>query len=253
MDPTNTDANLVLGRLGPSLLGGEMPLDARAARDALSRLGQRLGMEAVESADAVVRVANANMCDALRLVSIQKGYDPREFALVVFGGAGPLHGADLAAEMKIPTVIVPLSPGITSAVGCLLVDIRHDLTKTVLVPASEEGLARLEGEFRSLEAEAVERLRREGTRDEDARTMRYLDMRYLGQWRSLSVACGDGEVSASRVLESFHGEHLRVGGSLRGDGRAPLRGAGPGRKYRARQTLSGAHARRAGGVDPGKF
>jgi N-methylhydantoinase A len=208
-DPTNTDANLVLGRLGSSLLGGEMPLDAEAARGAISRLGKRLGMEAVESADAVVRVANANMCDALRLVSIQKGYDPREFALVVFGGAGPLHGAELAAEMKIPTVIVPLSPGITSAVGCLLVDIRHDLTKTVLVPASEEGLARLEGEFRSLEVEAAERLRREGTRDEDVRTMRYLDMRYLGQWRSLSVACGERQVSASRILESFHAEHLR--------------------------------------------
>jgi N-methylhydantoinase A len=208
-EPTNTDANLVLGRLGPSLLAGEMPLDGAAARDAIARLGRRLGMDAVETADAIMRVANANMCDALRLVSIQKGYDPREFALVVFGGAGPLHGADLAAEMKIPTVIVPPSPGITSAVGCLLVDIRHDLTKTVLVPASEEGLAELEAEFRGLEAEGAERLRREGTRDEQIRTTRYLDMRYLGQWRSLSVACGDGEVTASRVLESFHGEHLR--------------------------------------------
>ncbi|MBI2964423.1 MAG: hydantoinase/oxoprolinase family protein [Deltaproteobacteria bacterium] len=208
-EPTNTDANLLLGRLGPSLLGGEMPLDARAARDAVSRLGQRLGMDAVETAAAILSVANANMCDALRLVSIQKGYDPREFALVVFGGAGPLHGADLAAEMSIPTVIVPLSPGITSAVGCLLVDIRHDLTKTVLVPASEEGLGRLEGEFRSLETEAAERLRREGTRDEEVRTLRYLDMRYVGQWRSLAVACGDGERAVSSVLASFHAEHLR--------------------------------------------
>jgi N-methylhydantoinase A len=208
-EPTNTDANLVLGRLGPALLGGEMPLDAGAARGAIARLGQRLGMGVVESADAVVKVANANMCDAVRLVSIQKGYDPREFALVVFGGAGPLHGADLAAEMNIPTVIVPLSPGITSALGCLLVDIRHDLTKTVLVPATAEGLSQLEGEFKGLEADAAERLRREGMREDDIRTMRYLDMRYLGQWRSLSVACGEGRVEASRVLESFHAEHLR--------------------------------------------
>src|SRR5207244_242915 len=116
IEPTNTDANLVLGRLGPSLLGGDIKLDVMAARQAIdARVGRFLGMDTVTAADAIISVANANMCDALRLLSVQKGHDPRDFALVIFGGAGPLHGAELARELSIPTVIVPPYPGITSA------------------------------------------------------------------------------------------------------------------------------------------
>src|SRR5207244_9585063 len=105
-----------------------------------------------------LRVATANMADAVRLVSIRRGYDPREFALVAFGGAGPLHGAALAQELSIPTVLVPPNPGITSALGCLLVDVRHDLSTMFL--AAVEGVDRheLEHEFAKLETEARERL-----------------------------------------------------------------------------------------------
>ena len=131
--PTNTDANLVLGRLGANLIGGAMELDRAAAEQAIrDHVAEPLGLDLVEAADAVIRVANANMADAMRLISIRRGYDPREFCLVAFGGAGPLHGAALAEELSIPTVLVPPSPGITSALGCLLVDVRHDLSAMFL-------------------------------------------------------------------------------------------------------------------------
>src|SRR2546427_5270249 len=127
--PTNTDANLVLGRLGDRLIGGAMSLDRGAAERAIeTHVAGRLGLGCEEAAVAILQVANANMADAVRLISIRRGYDPREFALVVFGGAGPLHGVALARELSIPTVLVPPNPGITSALGCLLVDIRHDLS-----------------------------------------------------------------------------------------------------------------------------
>ena len=127
-DPTNTDANLVLGRLGDELIGGAMTLDRSAAERAIrTKVADPLGLDTAAAASAIIQVANANMADAVRLISVRRGYDPREFALVVFGGAGALHGAALARELAIPTVIVPPNPGITSALGCLLVDIRHDL------------------------------------------------------------------------------------------------------------------------------
>src|SRR6185503_3991064 len=131
--PTNTDANLVLGRLGEGLIGGAMTLDRSAAERAIrDHVATPLGLGVVEAADAVIKVANANMADAVRLISIRRGYDPREFCLVAFGGAGPLHGAALAEDLSIPTVLVPPSPGITSALGCLLVDVRHDLSAMFL-------------------------------------------------------------------------------------------------------------------------
>jgi N-methylhydantoinase A len=157
----------------------------------------------------VIQVANANMADAVRLISIRRGYDPREFCLVAFGGAGPLHGAALAEELAIPTVLVPPSPGITSALGCLLVDVRHDLSAMFLAHADKVDLDALEAEFAKLEAEARERLAVEGVPDEQMTIHRLVDMRYLGQWRSLTV-----EVSAPTDLDDavarFHAEHERA-------------------------------------------
>lgn len=205
-EPTNTDANLILGRLGDSLLGGAMKLDIESAIKAVDKIAKRLNMDTVEAADAIIRVANANMCDALRLISIQKGYDPRDFALVVFGGAGPLHGAYLAQEMNIPVVIVPPYPGVASAIGCLLVDIKHDISKTVVVPATEDGLQSLEKEFLGMEAELRNRLHKEGVDDQDIQIIRYVDMRYFGQWRHLSVPY---QQNVGDLLRAFHDEHQR--------------------------------------------
>ncbi len=125
--PTNTDAHVVLGRLAHGLAGGSVRLDPALAEAAVQRdVAAPLGMELHQAAQAILKVANANMADAVRLISISRGHDPRDFALVAFGGAGPLHGAALARELSIPTVIVPPSPGVTSALGCLLVDVQHD-------------------------------------------------------------------------------------------------------------------------------
>jgi N-methylhydantoinase A len=208
--PTNTDANLVLGRLGEELIGGAMTLDRTAAERAIRKhICEPLGLALVEAADAIIRVANANMADAMRLISIRRGYDPREFCLVAFGGAGPLHGAALAQELSIPTVLVPPSPGITSALGCLLVDVRHDLSTMFLAHVETVDLEALEAEFGKLEAEARERLEHEDVPAELMSIQRLVDMRYLGQWRSLTIAVGapvDLEASVSR----FHAEHERA-------------------------------------------
>ncbi|WP_273846751.1 hydantoinase/oxoprolinase family protein [Rubrobacter calidifluminis] len=208
-EPTNTDANLLLGRLGEELIGGAMRLDREKAQAAVAKIGDPLGLDTTEAARAIIRVANANLADAIRLALIQRGHDPRDFALVAFGGAGPLHGAELARELSIPTVLVPPNPGITSALGCLIVDIRHDFSEMHLVPTGETDPREIEARFAALEDEARERLRAEGIEETEMRLLRSVDMRYLGQWRSLEIAV-DGKVeSLERLTEMFHEEHER--------------------------------------------
>ena len=210
--PTNTDANLVLGRLGDALLDGQVALDAAAGRRAIEEtIARPLGLDAVAAAHAIVRVANANMSNAVKLISVGRGFDPRDFTLVVFGGAGPLHGAHLARELDIPTVVFPRHPGIASAMGCLLVEIRHDLTLMYLAHCSSLDLASLEGSFRELEREAEHRLRDENVAPGAMRFTRHLEMRYGGQWRALSVALERGRIeSLDAILERFHREHRRT-------------------------------------------
>jgi N-methylhydantoinase A len=219
MQPTNTDANVLLGRLTPELVG-DLPLDAALAQRAVTEgVAAPLGMTPEEAAEAIVTVANANMADAVRLISIRRGYDPRDFALVAFGGAGPLHGAALARELAIPVVIVPPNPGITSALGCLLVDIRHDLSAMFLRRADAADPAEIEAEFAKLEREARERLRHERVPDEQVSLQRSIAMRYLGQWRSLSVPTGVGAEAVADAVARFHDEHERAF-SYRRDGAA---------------------------------
>ena len=207
-EATNTDANVVLGRLGSELIGGAMTLDAGAAERSLEELGGKVGLGTLDAAKAVIQVANANMADTVRLISIRRGYDPREFALVVFGGAGALHGADLARELSIPTVIVPPNPGITSALGCLLVDVRHDITEMYLAQVATVDPAAVEAEFQKLEHEARERLAAEDVPPEQMSLERLIDMRYLGQWRSLAVPV-EAPLDLEQAAATFHAEHLR--------------------------------------------
>ena len=208
--PTNTDANLVLGRLGTSLAGGVKHLDRDLAEEAIRRvIAGPLGMELEEAAQAIVSVANANMADAVRLVSIRRGYDPRDFALLAFGGAGALHGADVARELGIPTVVVPPSPGVTSAMGCLLVDIQHDLAQMYTGLASAADEEGIEEAFVALESEASARLRHEGVADENAMLQRKISMRYSGQWRSLQVPMGSGPGALQRAVRTFHEQYER--------------------------------------------
>jgi N-methylhydantoinase A len=208
--PTNSDANVVLNRLGTSLAGGAKNLNKELAIEAIQRvIGDPLKMGQAEAAHAVLQVANANMADAVRLVSIRRGHDPRDFALVAFGGAGALHGADVARELNIPTVIIPPNPGVASALGCLLVDIRHDLSSMFTSVASEADAESLEALYASLEMEAMARLRQERVADENAVLQRLISMRYLGQWRSLSVSIGSGPNALVEAVETFHEQHER--------------------------------------------
>ncbi len=209
-NPTNTDANLVLGRLGGDLVGGDLGLDFELARKAIEqKIAIPLGMDVESAAKAIISVANANMADAIRLVSIMRGHDPRDFALVAFGGAGALHGAALAKDLSIPAVIVPPHPGVTSAMGCLLVDIQHDLLTTYVVDVADADEADIERAFLDLETEARERLSKEGVKEADVLLKRTIDMRYHGQWRSLSVPASAPFVDIQQAVSGFNEAHLR--------------------------------------------
>ncbi len=208
--PTNTDANVTLGRLGTSLAGGSITLDAALAREAVrSGVADPFGLGVEQAADAIIRVANANMADAVRLISISRGYDPRDFALVAFGGAGALHGAAIARELSIPAVIVPPSPGITSAIGCLLVDVQHDLAESYLKTHDEADPDAIEAEFQVLEREAASRLAHENVKPDQVVMQRTIDMMYQGQWRSLAVPVGSPVGPLADMFVAFHAQHER--------------------------------------------
>lgn len=207
---TNTDANVVLGRLGTSLAGGKIQLDADLATAAVQdTVATPFGMELHEAAESIVAVANANMANAVRLLSISRGYDPRDFALVAFGGAGALHGAAIAKELSIPTVIIPPNPGVTSALGCLLVDIQHDFSDSFMAPAVGTDPADIEAAFGRLEAMAAERLSHEGVAAKDIVLQRNVEMMYQGQWRSLAVPAPAKVTDIDALIDGFHNEHER--------------------------------------------
>jgi len=205
-EPTVTDANLLMGRLRPDrFLGGEFTLDVERARritsEWLKKQGSRLSLEQFSA--GVVRVVNANMERALRVVSIERGYDPREFALVAFGGAGGLHACELAEALAIPTVMIPARPGALSAFGILVSDVVKDYSRTLLWRLAD-GLpgAKLQREFRKLEAAAQKEFRAERWRGA-LQYERSLDLRYRGQGYELNVP------ATANVMARFHEEHQR--------------------------------------------
>jgi N-methylhydantoinase A len=212
-EPTITDSNLLLSWLDPEMfLGGEMKIDPVLSEKAVrERIADPFGMDLIEAAMAIEEIAIANMSNAVGLVSTAKGYDPRDFVLVAFGGAGPLHAAYVAKTMNIPRVIVPPWPGINSALGCLLVDVEHDLSKTFISPAHDEVVEDLEALFQGMEEEMRARLEKEGITEDRMRIDRSLKMRYTGQWRSLTIpAARPLGTSLKEAVEEFHRQHSQV-------------------------------------------
>jgi N-methylhydantoinase A len=214
--PTVTDANLLLGRLNPAyFLGGEITLDPAAGRAALVRCAEPLGLDPYQAASGIVEIANAHMIAAMRLVSVQRGYDPRDFVLVAFGGAGPLHANALARDLGIPLVLVPPSPGIASALGMLMTDIRHELVASrrhALAGLAPDSLEALFGGF-AIEAAAV--LDREGVPPGQRRLVRSADLRYHGQSHELPVPVPAGPLAPAdlaALAEAFHAAHARAYG-----------------------------------------
>ncbi|MCE2527641.1 MAG: hydantoinase/oxoprolinase family protein [Actinomycetia bacterium] len=202
--PTNTDAHVVLGNLRPgAMLGGAMEISAELAEKVIQeRIGLRLGSDPVSAAAAVIAVAEANMANAIRLATMRRGLDPRDFAMVAFGGAGPFHGARVAAELRIPTVIVPPSPGLTSALGCLMADIQHDLEATMFYgDAAAADVEEMNVRFDEFDAQVRAALDREGIPAERQFVKRTIDMCYAGQWRVFPIPV-TGKMTTKSLAES---------------------------------------------------
>ncbi len=207
--PTVTDANLVLGRLQADyFLGGEMPLNENRAHAALEHLGTELGLDPVKAALGVIQVANAHMERALRVISVERGNDPRRFNLLSFGGAGSLHAADLARGLGIPRVLIPPLASTLSAFGMLAADVVKDYSQTIMLPGSTS-LEELSSRFEPLIRRGKEEILREGVPEADLRIEPCLDMRYKGQSFELIVPFGDA------FIEDFHELHEKQYGYAR--------------------------------------
>jgi N-methylhydantoinase A len=216
-EPTVTDANLFLGRLDPEFfLGGRMSLHEAAAAKALRSVAEQVSLEDTAFAEGMLAIVNANMADAMRTITVKQGIDPRDFSLVAFGGAGPMHAVWLAEELEIREVIIPWSPGTFSAWGMLQTDIRHDVVRSFYRPLTELEAREVEDVFVELEAEAAELLVAEGIDAGAHYFARTADMRYVGQEYTVNVVIG-GRVDMSEVDESFHDAHrIRYGHSTPG-------------------------------------
>jgi N-methylhydantoinase A len=208
---TVTDAHVVLGRLLPDrFLGGRMELSATAAERSLRPLARAMGGDAVAAAASVVRVANASMERALRVISVERGHDPRRFTLVAFGGAGPLHACELAEALGVPRVLVPLHPGVLSAFGMAAAPVTVDRVQALLAPVPERDARfarRLERAFDRLASQARRELSKQGY-ERGARVSRAIDLRYAGQSYELTVPL-EGAVRLDRVVAAFHHAHER--------------------------------------------
>ena len=215
-EPTVTDANVVLGHLPPSLLGGEMTLDAAAARAAVQKIADAMGLaSAEEAAEGIIAIVNENMAGALRLVSVQRGHDPRDFALVAYGGAGPLHANAVAKLMGSFPVIVPPAPGLLCAIGDLVADFRDEFAQTHIRLIGQASGDEVAGILDGLGARAQAWLTDEGI-EESARRISYVaDMRYHRQGYEIPVAVDPGEVRADGLAdleERFNGLHEQLYG-----------------------------------------
>jgi N-methylhydantoinase A len=218
LEPTFTDAMVVLGYLNPvSLAGGRVKLDAERARSVLQeRVAEPLGLSLADAAHGIYTVAAATMTRAVKAVTTYRGRDPRDFTLVAFGGNGPVAAAAVAQALSMGKVLVPPAPGVFSAVGLLLADVEHEFTSSVLVPASRMSEAEFRRVFADLEARARTSMQDEGHPNERIRLKRVAELRYAGQAYELSVAvCPDDHFSD--VLTNFHEEHFRTYGH-RSDG-----------------------------------
>jgi N-methylhydantoinase A len=207
---TVTDASVVLGYLNPEYFAaGALRLDVAAAEAAIAELARGLRLGLLETALGIHRVVNARMADQIGLVSLKRGHDPRRFALVLFGGAGPVHGGLLARQLGVPVALVPGQPGVLSAFGLLVARIEHDQARTFVVPAHDVDVQRMHGIFADLEEVGREKMARETVPLDAIRVMRSVDMRYVGQSYELEVPLirDVGPDIVSALVADFHRIH----------------------------------------------
>jgi len=213
--PTLTDANLVLGRIPPHLLGGEVPLDAEAARRGLEPLAAKLGLDVLRLAAGILELANWNQANAIRQITVKQGRDPRDYALVPFGGSGPLQAGRLLDLLGMRTAIVPPIPGVTSAFGLLVVDLRNDYVITRVQSAEAFDPDNTQRHYERLEMLAEDALAQHGVPLERRALLRSADLRYHGQAYEVCVDVPSGPVDAAtgqQAVEAFHQAHRRAYG-----------------------------------------
>ena len=219
---TTTDANVVRGLIRPGhFLGGQFELDVEAARAAIGKAAAELGRSPERFAEDVATIADVTMANAVRLVSTERGYDPRDYTLVAYGGAGPLHAASVAGQLNISRVLVPPCPGLLSAFGLLAGQFQRDFARTQVRPLDDEGYAAIGAVFSGLLADAREEVASHGIDPDSCQVAYALDMRYRGQGFELTLPVTAGEIaesSASALAERFHNQHrLRYGHATPGE------------------------------------
>ena len=220
-EPTVTDAYVLLGRIPPRLLGGEIPLDVAAARRGIAKLADDLGLDPARCAAGILEVSAWNQANAIRRVTVRRGLDVRDYPMVAYGGSGPLPACRLMDVLGLPAVIVPESPGTVSAYGLLTVDVRNDYVRTAVMADERLDLAEVARVYGELRDRAAAALAREGFAPEARRYARSADLRYAGQAYEVRVPAPDGPVDdafRARVVQAFHAAHERLYGYGYADG-----------------------------------
>ncbi|MCL5045909.1 MAG: hydantoinase/oxoprolinase family protein [Actinobacteria bacterium] len=214
--PTVTDANVVLGRVDPEhFLGGRMQLLKEKAREAVASIAGQLGLTVEQAAEGICDVVNAKMADAIRTITVRKGIDPRDFTLVAFGGAGPMHAVFIAQLLDMKSILVPRFPGAFSAWGMLQSDIRHDEVRTFVQPAAQADTSAMQSLYGTLEREVGEVLKRQKITADQMTFVRTVDMRYVGQEYTVNVPMPGGPVdgkSLAALTGAFHERHQQIYG-----------------------------------------
>ncbi len=225
-NPTITDANVVLGRINPDgFLGGKMKLDKDTAIRAMNTISGALNMTPEETAEGICKIADAKMADAIRQLTVRKGIDPREFVLVAFGGAGPMHACLTAEELDIETVMVPEMAGIFSAWGMLQSDIRQDLARTMQCNVDKVDLNDLNAKFEEMTEEAMSLLEKQHITRKQAEFIKSADMRYVGQEYTVRVVlpnCKINEAAVEEIKASFHQMHYQIYGQNNPEGEVEM-------------------------------
>jgi len=213
VEPTVTDANLQLGILDPDyFLGGEMEIAPQLGREAIQKVADHFELSIDEAALGIIKIVDTNMSGLLQSMTVKRGYDPREFAMLAFGGAGPIHATAIAKELSIPTVIVPPSPGVFSAWGMLMADLRHDFGQTYIAPVDTTNVEEINVLCRTLEERVKELFAREHIPEKSIVISYELDLRYAGQEHALSVSAPSTlrEEDKSVLNKRFDNRHLRI-------------------------------------------
>jgi len=209
--PTVTDANLVLGRLVPEFfLGGEMKISPERSHRVLKNLAGKIDKTPLDTASGIIRIANANMEKAIRVISIERGYDPRDFSLISFGGAGGMHALDISSNLKIAKVIVPKNAGVLSAWGLLMADSIKDYSRSILKIAEHTTKKEIEKHLHELQKISIRDMKKEGFQQEDIKISLFLDLRYLGQSYEITLPYRPEDSDHSSFISDFHAAHQRL-------------------------------------------